>query len=131
MEPRNKWERALGEVYDLLIKAEPSANPEISGLLHRAIERCKYWKQPEFDSRFLEPEKHPRDCTCESEQCAAKVGPPHDWTPQRELRRGSTQVCHRCGLMRSWDGAEWHHAERDAPWQSWGDVQARACRWVP
>lgn len=59
--PTNKWEKALGEVYDLLCELERhrgnNATKEEALLMHRAIERCKYWKQPEFDNKFADDDK--------------------------------------------------------------------------
>ena len=52
----NKWQLALGDVYDRLCELERSIGNSLSRedimLLSGSIERCKYWKQPEFDSKF-------------------------------------------------------------------------------
>lgn len=57
----NKYTRALDYIGDQLVELEKKLGNEIgtvenAALLCRAIEACKYLKQPEFDLRFASPE---------------------------------------------------------------------------
>lgn len=52
----NKWQKALGLVYDQLCELEMSASSKLTReeyiQLSNCIDYCKYWKQPEFNERF-------------------------------------------------------------------------------
>lgn len=76
--PENKWTNALGLVYDTLCTLErfqmerdiregrdvdevSSDDIHEARLMSRAIEGCKFWKQPEFDIKFAEGSSYPEE----------------------------------------------------------------------